>query len=383
MSGISKLIIKAYSDNTFGTAKGEFSASINPANIKITSSVNYDTTQGMGSPSMALRYNITPPRVLSFKLLFDNTGVIPDSGTDVKNQLDTLRSLVYDYHEDLNAPYYIRVIWGVIDFKGRLTGLETSYTMFQADGSPIRAEADITVLEEIDPGGMMKALKEQASAVGDVATPSGVGSDAMADALAASGGAAAGAAAGTAAASAANNNAAQDNRAATGDDAAAKGQDGNPNADKDAQGKGDNKAATASKNDANQAANKAGAATPNNSAMKQVKAGDSLPAISKQAFGDPNLSKYLGKLNGLDSLRGLLSGLKLALPFTLAGLLAMLIALAKKYGGKAKNAVKTKAKQAKEKTKAGAKKAKEKTKKGAQKTKEAAKKAKNKVKGSK
>jgi len=143
-----KLSIKSYADDGFSTAKGEFTATINPNNIKISSEVDYHVAQGMGAAGVELKYNISPPRVLSFKLLFDNTGVIPDSEQPIKKQVEALHKVIYDYQEAIHSPYFIRVTWGVIDFKGRLIRYETHYTLFQSDGSPIRAEADIAVIED-------------------------------------------------------------------------------------------------------------------------------------------------------------------------------------------------------------------------------------------
>ena len=159
---ISKLVIKAYSNESFTTQKSEFSASINPANLKITSSVDYERSQGMGSANMALRYNVSPPKELSFRLIFDNTGIFPDSDKSVKDQLEALQEVVYKFQEDINSPYYVRVIWGVIDFKGKLVGLETSYTMFKSDGAPIRAEVDIVVLEDASASKIATAAKAAA-----------------------------------------------------------------------------------------------------------------------------------------------------------------------------------------------------------------------------
>lgn len=377
---ISKLVIKAYSDEKFGAEKGEFSASINPANLKITSSVDYEKSQGMGSPSMALRYNVSPPKELSFKLLFDNTGIFPDSDKNVKEQLDNLQNLVYTFQEDINAPYYVRVIWGVIDFKGKLTSLETSYTMFQSDGAPIRAEVDIVVLEEVDANGISKAIKaaQDAIASSNLTTAGTVALGAVAGATAGLVTAGAASAVVPSAINEATPNTASNATTAAGAgtgkdselDNASAGESTNPNSNNgtdtasqtgDKSATGTNKAAgTEAQNSntkkvedtpgkANNAADAAGVPNKDNSKIVQTSGRDSLPSVSKNALGDANLAKKLGSLNGLDSLRNLASGLSLAVPLTLAGLLAMLLAMGKKYGSKGAGYLKKKAKSGKEK----------------------------------
>jgi len=374
MSGISKLVIKAYNDDGFASLKGEFSASINPANLKITSTVDYTTSQGMGSASMALRYNVSPPRTLNFKLLFDNTGIIPDAGINVKDQLERLRNVVYDFQEELSSPYYIRVIWGVIDFKGKLINLDTSYTMFQADGSPIRAEVDITVLEEVDSAGITKALKAQSDAAISEFTP-GVTTDMLGGAVVggmvgATGGALASTAVGKATTDA--NTGAPGT--ATQQQAVNEGmvEETSPNAT----GAPASKTAAAGAAGSNQNAQKSttnpadnqkkGLAEDTNTSsgtgLKEVKSGDTVPSIAKNALGNPNLSKALGTLNGLNSLRDLLPGLKLAIPFSLAALLAALLAWAKKHAKEGGAYLKKKGQAGKQKAVKGKEKVKEKAK---------------------
>lgn len=157
MSNVSKLVIKACSDNKFASFTGEFITSINPENLVIKSAVSYHVPEGMPSSSL-LQYRGSPPKLLSFSLLFDNTGIIPGSNTiAVMEQVKKLQDVAYSIHKKDNAPNYIRVIWGQIDFKGRLVDLDIVYSMFQVDGTLVRAEAHISVLEELVPLGKGKS----------------------------------------------------------------------------------------------------------------------------------------------------------------------------------------------------------------------------------
>jgi hypothetical protein len=371
MSGISKLIIKAYGDEGFSSEKGEFSASLNPANLKITSSLDYAVSQAMGANSLALRYNVSPPRVLSFKLLFDNTGIFPDSSAAVKDQLDSLQSIIYNFQDDVKEPYYIRVIWGTIDFKGKLVGLETSYTLFQADGSPSRAEADIVILEQVSPAGAAKSQQAQSSnSSTDNSSSGGSGGSNPSN----SSGANASSDTGNSSNSANNNTANSASNTGSGSGTTSDTSDTNPaedannpssaadsNTDANSAGNTDNSAnPEAANNEAanngeqspsNEANNQQAANeeqdTPNstNSTTQETQAGDTLPAVANKNLGDPNLAKDLAKLNALDSLRDLAAGLKLSIPsLGVAALLAALLAMAKKYAKKGVNYIKKKAK---------------------------------------
>ena len=162
--GVAKLVIKVYGDSDFGTEKGEFVSTINPKDLKIYNEIEYSDSQTFGNPNWTLQYNISRPKILSFSLLFDNTGIFLNSNIDVKQQVRSLESLISSYQEDINEPFYIRVIWGSIDFKGKLLKMQTNYSMFKNDGSPIRAQTDISIIEfkqEVLQPESQKEIKEE------------------------------------------------------------------------------------------------------------------------------------------------------------------------------------------------------------------------------
>ncbi|WP_339044011.1 hypothetical protein [Cardinium endosymbiont of Tipula unca] len=170
MSNVSKLAIKACSDNKFSSFTGEFITSINPENLAIKSGVEYHAAQGMVGPNL-LKYRGSPPKLLTFSLLFDNTGIMPGSNTiHVMEQVKQLQDVAYNVNKKNNTPNYIRVIWGQIDFKGRLVDLDITYSMFQVDGTLVRAEASIAILEELPPLGAGKSSLGKES---NYAKPSG------------------------------------------------------------------------------------------------------------------------------------------------------------------------------------------------------------------
>ena len=347
--GISKLVIKAYSDNKFASSTKEYTASINPENIEIAGGRDYYLSSGMGTPGM-LRYNAPFPEILSLKLLFDNTGIIPGSEADVEEQIAQLKTVIYDVQEDTQAPSPVRVIWGKIDFKGRLADINISYTRFEAEGRPIRAEVVTRFIQEkevsADPKGSSlgsdaaegAAGAQDAAAAGAGAGAAGVGAQ---DAAAAGAGAGAGAAGGLDG----DSDAAGAAGGLDGDpDAAAGGLDGDPDTAADGM------------------------------STHEGKDGETLPGVTNDALGDPGLAPDVADLNNLDSLRLPVPNLKL--PFDLLALLAALVkkgleyakkgaSWLKKKGGQAKDAAKKKAKEAAKKTKEKTKEAKDATKKKA------------------
>ena len=74
-----KLTIKAYSDNSFSSEKGEFVSTINPSNLKIISDLLYGDNQLFHNNNWLLKYKKSQPRRLVFSLIFDSTGIFQDS----------------------------------------------------------------------------------------------------------------------------------------------------------------------------------------------------------------------------------------------------------------------------------------------------------------
>ena len=142
---VSKLVIEAYKDEKYTSLLTKFNASINPESLRLQSNIQYNA-QHIGTSNL-LQYGKASPRTLSFRLLFDQTGIIPaSSSVAVSKQLHALEDLFYD--RKTKVPNYIRVIWGEIDFKGRLQSLEKDYTLMQVDGTLARVEVALRFIEE-------------------------------------------------------------------------------------------------------------------------------------------------------------------------------------------------------------------------------------------
>ena len=315
--GICKLVIKAYDDNSYGSEKGEFVTTINPTNLKISNKIDYVDSQMMGNPTWALQYNKSQPRILSFSLLFDNTGIFPNSNIDVKQQVKNLEWLIFSNQKDINEPYFVRIIWGDIDFKGKLLKLETSFSMFKNDGSPIRAQADIEIIEhhaEEIRGESQKEIKEEEKNENKTEEKNENNK---------------------------NTNEQAENK--SNDENAEENKDSNTEAKEEVEeAKNKEEEKTEENKEEENANNKEEEKTEEENANDQkeenidgqthsniVKAGDSLPSITKNnltGFSKTGsiLSK-VAKLNLLDSLRKLVAGAALLIPLTIAALLALLL----------------------------------------------------------
>lgn len=146
---------KDYSD--FDPEGGEtFTALVNPDTVNEKYLITYKEVAITGSVSAELKFDKITPQTYSIDLIFDSTGILQDDGslgtnlfsTDetmpVPEQIAEFKNVVMDYSGTIHQPRYCVILWGPTDgdelFKGRLTSLDISYTLFHTDGTPIRAK---------------------------------------------------------------------------------------------------------------------------------------------------------------------------------------------------------------------------------------------------
>jgi hypothetical protein len=169
---LQKMKLVAYTDKTFGTTVPglqPYEVLINPENYSITygTASSDQTAQGSSETQSTFRNRLV--QTLSFKFLFDGTGVIKkDQGLlaglasglaipglnanppDVAQMLSDFKKVVYDYNSDTHEPPYVQLQWGLLLYNCKLTRMTINFKLFKPDGTPLRAEADCSFEGVID-----------------------------------------------------------------------------------------------------------------------------------------------------------------------------------------------------------------------------------------
>lgn len=145
LTQLEKLYILSYSDPDYNTiAAPPFFALINPETYSYKYKIEFCETQGQGSSAVSLKFNKIPPQEFNFDFLFDSTGTITNILTPplpVPDQLDLFRHQILQYQGEIHRPYYLKISWGTLLFKGVLTSMDIEFKLFKPDGTPIRAIA--------------------------------------------------------------------------------------------------------------------------------------------------------------------------------------------------------------------------------------------------
>ena len=138
-----KLTVYAYADKRLEKKTAEFVLPINPEQYAQTFKVEYDVQPANGAQGVEGHFKFSAPEELKLDFVFDGTGTVygyaqPDKS--VTEQIDAFRGVVYDLQGEIHQPRYLKLVWKDFKFNCILTELKVTYTLFDADGMPLRAK---------------------------------------------------------------------------------------------------------------------------------------------------------------------------------------------------------------------------------------------------
>jgi hypothetical protein len=143
MASLELMKITGYTDEEFQNkfSGNPYTFMINPDNIKIQKSIEYNEQQAPATSSASQKYKSTPSDKLSFEMVIDCTGIV-----------DAKRIDMATYNGKIHRPNFVKVQWGQnITFNGVLDSIDISYTLFKPDGSPLRAKISLSFSRYISP----------------------------------------------------------------------------------------------------------------------------------------------------------------------------------------------------------------------------------------
>lgn len=170
---LKKMKLVAYTDSTFKTPVADvvpYDVLINPESYSLSYGTETNDTTPQGASESTRTVNKRRPQTMTFKFIFDGTGVVqkpdgglagnllsglavpglPSSKLDVVEEFNMFKSVVYNYGSDTHSPRYVQLQWGPLIYNCQLETMTVSFKLFKPDGTPIRAEADCTFHSAID-----------------------------------------------------------------------------------------------------------------------------------------------------------------------------------------------------------------------------------------
>lgn len=150
---LAKLKFTAYNAIDFSeknTEAGEYEVMFNPATISVKLQVDREESQGNGSTTSEMRFKMIKPQDFQFEFIIDGTGAVTAEKKSVPDEIEKFLKVVYTYNGTTHAPNYVMVRYGAVLLKTVMKSVDVTYTLFKADGSPLRAKVTIVLTSCVD-----------------------------------------------------------------------------------------------------------------------------------------------------------------------------------------------------------------------------------------
>jgi len=140
------LTFKAYTDGTYGSEIGSYTARLSPNTFKFDKEIEYAEDRQLGAIGGDVRFVRYRAENLSFKFTVDCTGIVEgtEESDHVYNKIQEIENLLYIYNSDAHRPSYIKVLYGELVFNGQVKRMDVDYTLFDDKGIPLRATVALT-----------------------------------------------------------------------------------------------------------------------------------------------------------------------------------------------------------------------------------------------
>jgi hypothetical protein len=153
-NSLAKINIHAYLDKEFKKKDKDagFTIPVNPESFKKNFKIELDNRKGHGSSASKAKFKSRGTEEIQFDFVLDGTKTIVGYhkeyiGKTVQEQLELLLKCVYCIAGDIHKPRYLIIFWGeLLKFKCVLSNLDINYTLFNPDGSPLRAKISTTFI---------------------------------------------------------------------------------------------------------------------------------------------------------------------------------------------------------------------------------------------
>lgn len=145
-SKLEKVKITAYKSGEFvHRMEKPFSFLINPESYSQDFGIDYP--ENPGEAVNKSKFRTVPLEKVSFTVIMDATDTVSSSGLDLTAQLNKLNNVLYSYDGDIHRSNFFELSYGTFLFKCQLISMLKKYTLFNNEGTPLKAELNLTFKE--------------------------------------------------------------------------------------------------------------------------------------------------------------------------------------------------------------------------------------------
>lgn len=123
-----------------------FEVMFNPASYTVNNKINFDTQQAEGSDGADPKFKNVAPESFSIEFMMDGTGVTK-SKTTVLEQVAKFKKVTLSVNGKSHRPNYLMVQWGTFIRDCVMESANITYTLFSAEGIPLRAKITASFID--------------------------------------------------------------------------------------------------------------------------------------------------------------------------------------------------------------------------------------------
>lgn len=143
-------------DGSVTVGSDKFEVMLNPSGFTHSHSIAYSNSDSknkakapLGKLAIEPKFSHYNQEKVSLNFVIDGTGVvnlpIPGVGSPpVKDQIESLKNIVYKYDGDEHEPSVVQLLWGTFQIHSRLESMSVEYTLFKPSGEPLRAKVTLS-----------------------------------------------------------------------------------------------------------------------------------------------------------------------------------------------------------------------------------------------
>jgi LysM repeat protein len=148
--GLTRLKIEGYRQADYsGEPAASFTVLFNPNTYTQKYEVVYHPRQGAGDTGSPQVFGKIKPQEYTFELLFDGTGTAI-ARVDVGAAIDEFLTVAGKHDGEIHRPMYLKLSWGPLISKCVLKAADITYTLFNPDGTPLRARVRAAFSENVE-----------------------------------------------------------------------------------------------------------------------------------------------------------------------------------------------------------------------------------------
>jgi LysM repeat protein len=148
--GLTRLTIEAYRKSDYAEpAADSFTVLFNPTTYTQKYEVVYHPRQGAGDTGSPQVFGKIKPQEYTFELLFDGTGTAI-ARVDVAAELERFLTVAGKHDGEIHRPMYLKLSWGPLVSKCVLKSADITYSLFNPDGTPLRARVRAVFSENVE-----------------------------------------------------------------------------------------------------------------------------------------------------------------------------------------------------------------------------------------